>query len=280
MDRLLMQYLFEDRPFLRETALSDYDTLDIVSHGCHLYGEILWPDGGFGQLRPCVILLHGFPGSARNDDLAHTLCRIGCVVLIPHHRGAWGSEGEYLISNCVEDAVTLADYVRSPNFCCQYCTDPESIYLIGHSMGGCTALNAVRQLPWLRGLVLLTPFDPTRHLLDGEEETLRRLLEQGKTLHSGGTEALLQNIKTHLDTLCFETAYEALRDQNLLCITGTSDQCAPADKMFLPLWNRLQAHKSKTVQRFLELPAGHGLLGCRVALIHAAAQFLIDTLQD
>ncbi len=50
--------------------------------------------------------------------------------------------------------------------------------------------------------------------------------------------------------------------------------------MFLPLWNRLQAHKSKTVQRFLELPAGHGLLGCRVALIHAAAQFLIDTLQD
>lgn len=185
-----------------------------------------------------------------------------------------------MISNCVEDAVTLADYVRSPNFCCQYCTDPESIYLIGHSMGGCTALNAVRQLPWLRGLVLLTPFDPTRHLLDGEEETLRRLLEQGKTLHSGGTEALLQNIKTHLDTLCFETAYEALRDQNLLCITGTSDQCAPADKMFLPLWNRLQAHKSKTVQRFLELPAGHGLLGCRVALIHAAAQFLIDTLQD
>ena len=50
-------------------------------------------------------------------------------------------------------------------------------------MGGCTALNAVRQLPWLRGLVLLTPFDPTRHLLDGEEETLRRLLEQGKILH-------------------------------------------------------------------------------------------------
>ena len=111
MDRLLLQYLFEDGPFLRETALPDYDTLDIVSHGCHLYGEILWPDGGFGQLRPCVILLHGFPGSARNDDLAHALCRIGCVVLIPHHRGAWGSEGEYLISNCVEDAVTLADYV-------------------------------------------------------------------------------------------------------------------------------------------------------------------------
>jgi len=90
MARLQLQYLFQDKPFDPETELSDYDTLDVISDGCHLYGTILWPDGGTPVPRPCVVMLHGFPGSAPNDDLAHALCRIGCVVLIPRHRGAMG----------------------------------------------------------------------------------------------------------------------------------------------------------------------------------------------
>lgn len=279
MERLQLQYLFEDRACEEGAPLADYGSLDVISHGCHLYGEILWPDGGFTQPRPCVILLHGFPGSARNDDLAHALCRIGCVVLTPHHRGAWGSEGEYLVSHCIEDALALADYVRSPEFCRQYRTDPDSVYLIGHSMGGNTALNAARQLPWLRGLVLLTPFDPTVHLRAGEEERLRQLLEQGRILHSGGVEAIFQDIAAHREEFCFPSAFDALKEQNLLCVTGKADLCAPAERMFLPLWELLQTCESRAVRRFVELPAGHGLLGCRVALIREAAQFLTDTLE-
>ena len=278
MECLQLQYLFEDRTYEEVIPLSDYDSLDVISHGCHLYGEILWPDGGFNGPRPCVILLHGFPGSARNDDLAHALCRIGCVVLTPHHRGAWGSEGEYLVSHCVEDALVLADYVRSPEFCRKYRADPDNVYFIGHSMGGCTALNAARQLPWLRGLVLLTPFDPTVHLREGEEKRLWELLEQGKILHSGGVEAIFQDIAVHRDALSFPSAYGAMKERNLLCIAGTADQCAPAERMFLPLWNLLRSQESRAVQRFVELPAGHGLLGCRVALLRETAQFLVDTL--
>ena len=127
MERIQLQYLFKDKPYVEGNAQADYDSLDVVSHGCHLYGEILWPDGGYAQLRPCVILFHGFPGCARNDDLAHALCRIGCVVLTPHHRGAWGSEGEYLVSNCVEDAVVLANHVRSA----------ELLPAISHQSGPC-----------------------------------------------------------------------------------------------------------------------------------------------
>lgn len=279
MERLQLQYLLADRPCSAGTALSDYDCLDVVSHGCHLYGEILYPDSGYARPRPCVIMFHGFPGSARNDDLAHALCRIGCVVLTPHHRGAWGSEGEYLVSHCVEDALALASYVRSPEFCRQYNADPGSVYFIGHSMGGNTALNAARRLTWLRGLVLLTPFDPTRYLLDGEEKLLRQLLKQGYLLHSRGTEALFQDIAAHRDEFCFTSAFDALKDRSLLCVAGKADACAPAQRMFLPLWELLQTHESRAIQQFLELPAGHGLLGCRTALIRAVAQFIADTLE-
>lgn len=278
MERIQLQYLFKDRPCAPGEQLSDCDSLDIVSGGFHLYGEILWPDGGYTQPRPCVILFHGYPGYARNDDLAHALCRIGCVVLTPHHRGAWGSQGSYLISHCVEDAIALANHVRTPAFCKQYHTDPDGIYLIGHSIGGNTVLNAAKQLPWLRGLVLLAPFDPTRHFREGREAQLRQLLEQGSLLHSDGLEAIFQDFAAHRDIFCFESAFEALKDQNLLFITGSADDCAPAQQMVLPLWRLLQSHKTTAVQRFLELPAGHGLMGCRMALIEEAARFLSDTL--
>lgn len=90
MSKLNPQYLFKDKEHHDPSALSDYDTLDFVSNDQHVYGEIMWPDGEYSALRPCVIMLHGFPGSARNDDIAHALCRIGCVVMVPASSGRLG----------------------------------------------------------------------------------------------------------------------------------------------------------------------------------------------
>ena len=270
-----LQYLFQDKPWDPDVELADYDSLDLVSNGCRLYGEIMWPDGSFAPPRPCVVLFHGFPGSARNDDLAHALCRVGCVVLTPHHRGAWGSEGDYLISNCIEDAIAIAEQVRSEEFCRRYQVDPNAVFLFGHSMGANTVIHAARALPWLRGIAVLTPFDPIRHIQEGEEA---QLLKQGAILHSQGSEAIFQDILAHRDLWGFQNAFEALKDQTLFCAAGSKDLCAPAEKMFLPLWRRLNAHETRAIQRFMEYPAGHGLLGCRCALIRDIAQFLSDLL--
>ena len=279
MAQVQLQYLFQDKPYCPEAQLSDYDTLNIISAGCRLYGSIMWPDGSYSAPRPCVVLLHGFPGSAPNDDLTHALCRIGCVVLTPHHRGAWGSEGNYLVSNCIEDTINIAGYVRSEAFCRQYNVDPNAIFLMGHSMGGNTVIHASKSLPWLRGIAVLTPYDPMHSLRAGREEELRELLEQGVILHSEGLEAIFQDILAHQGELGFEKAFEALKDQNVFCAAGSRDACAPAGQMFLPLWSKLQAHETKAVQRFVEYPAGHGLLGCRSALIREVAQFLLAALE-
>lgn len=278
MAQLQLQYLFQDKPCLPGVEPADYDSLDVISNGCHLYGEILWPDGSFDAPRPCVILFHGFPGSARNDDIAHALCRIGCVVLVPHHRGAWGSQGEYLVSNCIQDAVNLADYVHSDPFCRQYRTDPGAVFFLGHSMGGNTVLHASRQLPWLRGVLLMTPFDPTYHLRNGSPEQLRQLLQQGRLLHSQGPDAIYQDILAHRDSLCHANAFAELQDQNLFCATGAFDACAPGERMFGPLWQLLQDHETHAVQRWISYPAAHGLLGVRTTLIQNIAEFLADVL--
>ena len=277
-ERIRLEYLFQDKPVEGDIRLSDYAALDYIVHGCHIYGQILWPDGSFSLPRPCVILLHGFPGCARNDDIAHALCRAGCVVLTPHHRGAWGSEGEYLISNCIEDAAALAEYVRSPEFAEAHHIDPASVYFIGHSMGGNTALNAARRLPWLRGVVLLTPYDPTRHIRENNTEELMLLSDAGTPLHWGGKDAVYQDILAHMDELNFETSFDRLKDQNILCITGTADKIAPGTDMFGPLWTLLQGYKTAAVHRWLEYQADHGLLGCRCGAIREIGQFIHDTL--
>ena len=276
MKRIQLEYLFEDRPTPRDVAPADYDALDVVSGGSHIYGQIMWPDGGYAEPRPCVILTHGYPGTARNDDLVHALRRVGCVVLTPHHRGAWGSQGNYLVSHCVEDAVAVAEYAHTPEFCEKFHTDPDCVFLGGHSMGGNTTLNACRKLPWLRGLILMTPFDSTRLIRQGQPDKLRSLLPAGYNLTGYDAEVFFQDIEAHVGEYDFEKSFDAVKDQNLCCVEGELDTLAPMEDMFLPLGRILEAHPTAAIQRMTVLPTGHGLCDCRVALIRYVAQFIAD----
>ena len=200
---LNLDYLFSDPEELDPTALPDYTTLDFVSNGSHIYGEIMWPSANFPKPHPCVIMLHGFPGTARNDDISHALCRIGCVVLVPHNRGAWGSQGKYLITNCIEDAQNLAEYAHSEEFTNKYNVDPSQIFLLGHSMGANSALNAGRKLDWIGGIIMLTPYDPTRYLNRNKESYFRSLLEEGKILQSDGIDAIYEDVVINQDEILF-----------------------------------------------------------------------------
>ena len=256
MRKLNLEYLFKDKETSNPSDLSDYDTLDIISNNHHIYGEILWPDGNDSLPRPCVIMLHGFPGSARNDDIAHALCRIGCVVMVPHHRGAWGSEGKYLISNCIEDAKNLVAHAQSAEFCSKYIINPNMIILLGHSMGANTALNAGKHIPDLRGIVLIAPFDPTRYLYNGKEEALLALLKEGKVLQSDGEACIYRDIELHKEQMCFEKAFKLVKDRNILCLAGKYDSCAPISEMVQPLWNKLNAHTTNAIWPCQDVPSG------------------------
>ena len=278
--RLRLEYLDEDKPNDLGMEAAGAEALDILSEGSHLYGSVLIPDGSYEALRPCVILIHGFPGTARNDDLAQALRRIGCVVLIPHHRGAWGSEGKYLISNCVEDMINIAEWARSPEICEKWKINPDSIFLCGHSMGGNTALQSSRRLPWVRGMMLMTPYDPSYYLLQGQGELFRGLLEEGKVLHSDGPEAIYKDADAHKEAYCFADAFEDVKDRNLCIVVGGRDDIAPGEHMAMPLWNRLQAHHTDAVQKQITFDCDHCMCNVRMALAEYIAQFMKEVLGE
>ena len=102
---------------------------------------------------------HGFPGYTTNNDLELALMRAGCVVIHMNHRGAWGSEGNYLFTNLKDDLVAITKWAYNRAIADQYGIDPDNIFLVGHSMGGQSVLNAAKELPFIRGVAALAAYD-------------------------------------------------------------------------------------------------------------------------
>ena len=279
MKKINPDLLFEDLVHNPADSLGDSERFIFPCGDGALWGQVMRPDGSFGENRPCVLVLHGFPGGNRNDDIAHALCRIGCVVLVMHHRGAWGSPGKYTVSNCIEDIKALAEHVRGNEFANEYHVDPESVYLFGHSMGGNNSVNAAKELPWLRGIMLLAPYDPTYYLRNGKPEVLKSLMDSGaEMLNCDGAEAMFADIEEHAHEWDFTKAAEILKDQNILAMSGKYDEIAPENEMVSPLWNELGKMDSSAVHRHCSYLAGHALVGCRIMVLKDVVKFLEDTL--
>src|SRR5438093_313548 len=75
--------------------------VQIPSSGARMNG-VLYVAQGKGP-HTTVLVLHGFPGTEKNGDLAQVVRRAGFNALIFHYRGAWGRWGDYSFSHVLED---------------------------------------------------------------------------------------------------------------------------------------------------------------------------------
>lgn len=115
----------------------------------------LYSAGGCGK-HPVVLMLHGIPGNEQNEDIAQDLRNNGFNVLTFHYSGCFGSDGCYSLSNDLEDASTVLDYILKDE---KYGFDKEGIYAVGHSMGGFVCANLAASHKEIKGVVLLAPCD-------------------------------------------------------------------------------------------------------------------------
>ncbi|MBS0490025.1 alpha/beta fold hydrolase [Phenylobacterium sp. NIBR 498073] len=83
---------------------------------------------------PSVLLLHGFPGTELNLDLARSIQRAGWNVMAIHYRGAWGAPGQFSFGNTIEDARAALTWLRHPSNADK--VDASRLIVLGHSMGG------------------------------------------------------------------------------------------------------------------------------------------------
>ncbi|HZV84709.1 MAG TPA: alpha/beta fold hydrolase [Brevundimonas sp.] len=93
----------------------------------------LFVAGGEGA-HPTVLLLHGFPGTELNLDLARAIQRAGWNVMAIHYRGVWGAPGKFSFGHTIEDARAALAWLRDPAR--TGIVDASRIVVLGHSMGG------------------------------------------------------------------------------------------------------------------------------------------------
>jgi len=142
-------------PFTRgiwETDMPHEGQTGVVfeSGGNKLLGTLLLALGD--EPKPTALLLHGVPGIEKNFDLAHALRDAGWNSLIFHFRGSWGSAGDYGFETLADDARAALDHLSSG---AHEQIDPKRYALVGHSMGGWTAVKTAARDERVRAVVTI-----------------------------------------------------------------------------------------------------------------------------
>jgi len=274
--KLYPEYLMQDRPYLQGDEMPVIDALEIESHGATLYGIILKPEHTPGEKHPLVLTLHGFPGHCTNNDLAHALRRMGCVVINPFYRGAWGSGGYYTISGLPDDVEVLLNWAVSDEIAEKYHIDTKNVFLAGHSMGGFTTINTMRRIPWIKAGVCMAPYDPDPafHDADRMKDLTDLIKNDGTCLKQESATSIYDDIAGKHAEMAFTAAYEDLKDRNIYFLGAKKDTIAMPDVMIEPLFNMLKAHKTDAVQKYDLLDTDHSFDDMRIRLSVLVGNFI------
>ena len=250
--------------------------LNIISGGCRLYGYLLTPDKRMEKPYPTVIMSHGFPGYTTNNDLELALMRAGCVVIHMNHRGAWGSEGNYLFTNLKDDLIAITKWAHNRAVADQYDIDTEKIFLVGHSMGGQSVLNAAKELPFIRGVAALAAYDIGAAFRYKMEKELFLMIEtEGQCLKMNSAAEVYENARDYREELGILNQYESLAEHPVLLVEASLDRVAPADKMMDPLCEKLKELSAPVTYK--AIVSTHSFAGQRMKLAKTVAEWIEKT---
>lgn len=260
-------------PGSKATVLPKDEGLVVESHGSKLFGRLLLP--AFDDLdSTCslVLMLHGYPGVEQNIDIAQLLRMAGYAVVHFSYRGVWGSHGEYCLSHLIEDTFAVMSYIRER--ASAWRVHPEKIYLLGHSMGGFAAVNAMASGLKVNGAVLMAPCNISHKYLFNKPafEILMRCQDDGY-FHTPSRDFIENDVREHAEQWLFENAAEKL-DTNIFYgfICGATDGSTPPDVHIYPLLEKLRERGAKV--HYTEICDGHTFPANRFRLAAQIVSYL------
>lgn len=267
------EYAFVEFDTDEQDSFPEIFELNILSGGFHIYGYLLSPDKRQPGPYPAVIMSHGFPGYTTNNDLELALMRMGCVVIHLNHRGAWGSDGEYLFTNLKDDLIAIAKWANNPAIADQYNIDTDNIFLVGHSMGGQSVLNAAKDLSFIKGVIAMAAYDTGAAFENKLDKDLFLLIEtEGQCLKMSSVSDVYENAQKNKEELSVLNRYEDLAVHNVLLVEASLDKTAPPDLMLKPLANKLESAGGRVT--YMSLKSGHSFLGQRMKLAKVVGEWI------
>lgn len=259
------RYLFEDVDLRDYKIGAENAALIINSHGDNIFGRLLMPAvKNKDERTPVAIFLHGYPGNEQNLDITQALRRAGIAVFHFSYRGVWGSHGDYCFSHLIEDTNTVLNYLAERAD--EWRLDMTRVYLIGHSMGGFTALNALADGIAVKGAVAIAPCDIGDIFLNDQNKFDQLMLTKKKGYFTLSDENSIEDdLKPNAQRWRFINLAERF-DENIPIhfVGGTRDAVTPPEKHIKPLYKKLLELGRKT--SYTEFDDGHAFPNHRIAL--------------
>jgi len=252
-------------------------TFQLPSHGV-LLNAFVYVASGAGP-HPTVILLHGFPGNERNLDLAQSIRRAGWDVLFFDYRGSWGTPGDFSFTHCIEDTQSALAYLRDPSTAAKLRSDPKTIVLVGHSMGGFAALETAALDPAVEAVVTISAADMgagrLRNVPAGKFDAAVGSVAAGYAsegmapLAGTSAEGLAREIIAHAGEWDFVNLAPKLATRPLLVVTS-DDGLADSNDAFVAALRRA----GNTKVTAIHMPTDHSYSDHRIAMQQAVLSAL------
>lgn len=259
---------------------ADLLDLTIPSHGSDLYGIMYTPQGRGPH--PTALILHGFPGSEQNVDLAQILRRGGFNSVVFHYRGSWGSEGDFSFEHVLEDTRAAVEYLMDPINRERYMIDPSKFVLIGHSMGGFAALMTGAEMAEIDRIITIATYNLGAVAKERQREnrderyakdTYEMFINCTRPLKGTSPETLLDEIKEKAEEWDLRDLAHRLKGKKLLTIAGSRDDVSHLEIHHNPLMTALR-RAGVTTAKDVVMTTSHSFHDKRIALAEAILKWL------
>ncbi|KAF0142300.1 MAG: lipoprotein [Stygiobacter sp.] len=259
----------QDDPNSGEKSPSSMSPLFFMSNGSKVLGTFFSAAGE--GLHPTILLLGGFPGNEVNFDIAHMLRRQGFNVFSFYARGSWGSEGEYSWKNLVDDGAAAIKFLQSDLAKEKFFVDVSNISLVGHSMGGFSALYNSIHFDEIKNICAIAPFNAGMfgQFLSANYQVKLYAIQQMQPamdfVKCDSAESLLNELIDNRKDWNLVNHLEKLATKNLLVISAKYDSIAPMELHHIPFEAKLKPVNSNS--EFVILEAGHSFSDKRIELM-------------
>lgn len=188
--------------------------------------------GGKGP-HPMILFCHGMPGTERLVEFGAALRQAGFLTVHFHYSGAWGSDGDFSLDHCLEDANTVLDA-----FLTQYTelADPDNVFAVGHSMGGliATQITALRKEVKAGAVIVPASYGYKYRLAktdpQAEAAYIRSYDAYGLWLRGFGWESVKREVSRDPDSYDLEHYAPVLAKKPFLAIAAAMDKDVPREQ--------------------------------------------------
>jgi len=146
----------------------------MIPSGDHsLAGRILMAKGK--EAKPTLIFLHGNPGFEKNEETGQILRRAGYNTVFCSYSGTWGNKGVFSYKQSILDVKAIVSYLTKNSKYMR--VENQAIYLCGFSMGADIAILAGQELPQVKGIISIDPWNGYYSLQQKSKEELSTYIQ-------------------------------------------------------------------------------------------------------